>query len=175
MDIYEITQIYGSGPFGHAGATHIFVTETIKGWLDLAEKGTRRYDPEGIIHDLFVMSPFVWNGFRRIGSLPYATSQIMDRLERLSARISDPSLRLFTGTFPRSKGRPATQILWWRPFSPRSVLIGVEEDLPSLDGSFNRQESGNPSTHPRDSWCGMGRISIDWATVESVGDLTSHA
>ena len=80
MDIHEITQIYGSGPFGHAGATQVFVTETIKGWLSLAENGTRRYDPEGIIHDLFVMSPLIWSGRRRVGPFPYSTPQVMDRL-----------------------------------------------------------------------------------------------
>jgi hypothetical protein len=124
MGIYEITQIYGCGPFGHAGATQVYVTETIKGWLDLAEKGARRYDPEGIIHDLFVMSPFVWNGLRRIGPLPYSTPRMMDRLERLSARITDPQLRLFTGVFPRSKGQPCRQILWWRPLPLQAVLFG---------------------------------------------------
>jgi hypothetical protein len=55
MHIHEITQIYGTGPFGHAGATKVFVGPTIKGWLDLAATGTRGYEPEGIIHDLFVM------------------------------------------------------------------------------------------------------------------------
>ena len=175
MEICEITQFYGSGPFGHSGATHIFVTPTINGWLGLDENGTRRYDPEGIIHDLFVMSPFGWTGHRKIGSVPYSTPQIMDRLEQLSARISDPQLRLFTGVFPRSKGRPSKQILWWRPFSPQSVLIGVEEDLPSLDGRIVRHESGKPPVHPHDSWCGIGRISIDWQTVESLGEVASHA
>ena len=175
MEICEITQIYGSGPFGHAGATQIFVTGTIKGWLDLAEKPTVRYDPEGIIHDLFVMSPWVWTGRRRIGNLPYATPQIMDRLERLSTRINNPQLRLFTGVFPRSKGQPCKQILWWRPFSPQSVLIGVEGDLPSLDGQIIRHESGKPSAHPHDSWSGMGRTSIDWHTVETPGKLACHA
>jgi hypothetical protein len=169
----DITQIYGSGPFGHAGATQIFVTTAIKGWLDLAEKPTIRYDPEGIIHDLFVMSPWVWNGCKRIGKLPYSTPQIMDRLERLCAVITDPQLRLFTGVFPRSKGRPSKQILWWRPFSPRSVLLGVEEDLPWLNGAIIRHESGKPPAHPHDSWCGMGTISIDWRTVACLGELCS--
>jgi len=170
VEIYEITQIYGSGPFGHAGATKVFVTETIKGWLDRAEK-----DPEGIIHDLFVMSPLIWSGRRRVGPFPYSTPQIMDRLERLSARIGDPKLGLFTGTFPRSKGQPCNQILWWRPFAHRSVLIGVEEDLPSLNGPIITHESGKQPAHPHDGWCGMGRISIDWRVVETLGEAPSHA
>jgi len=158
----KITQIYGTGPFGHAGATQVYVSETIKGWLDLAEKGTRRYVPEGIIHDLFAMSPLVWSGSRTVGPFPYSTPQVMDRLGKLSASITDPHLRLFTGVVPRSKGQPCKQILWWRPLSPRSVLIGVEEDLPPLNAPIIRHESGKPPAHPHDGWCGMGRISIDW-------------
>jgi hypothetical protein len=172
MDIHEITQIYGSGQFGHAGATKVFVTETIKGWLDRAEKGTRRYDPVGIVHDLFVMCPHIWSGCRRIGPFPYSTPQVMDRLERLSARIADFHLRLFTGGFPRSKGQPCKQILWWRPLSLRCVLIGVEEDLLSLNRPFVCHESGKPPAFLHGSWCGMGRISIDWGIVE---ELASHA
>ena len=41
--------------FGHAGPRQVFVAETIQGWLDVAKEPTRGYDPEGIIHDLFVM------------------------------------------------------------------------------------------------------------------------
>jgi len=167
VEIYEITQIYSSGPFGHAGATKVFVTETIKSWLGRAEK-----DPEGIIHDLFVMSPLIWSGRRRVGPFPYSTPQVMDRLERVSARIADPHLRLFTGVFPRSKGQPCKQVLWWLPLPPRSVLIGVEEDLASLKGPFVRHESDKPPAYPHGSWCGMGRISIDWLIVE---ELASHA
>ena len=51
------------------GQLKVFVTETIKSWLGRAEK-----DPEGIIHDLFVMSPL------RVGPFPYSTPQVMDRL-----------------------------------------------------------------------------------------------
>src|SRR4051812_2492946 len=158
MEIYEITQKYGTGPFGHAGATQIFVTETIKGWLGIAEKDTGRYDPKGTIHDLFVMSPLIWSGCRKIGSLPFSTSHIMDRLEKLSSRITDSHIRLFTGVFPRSKGKPCKQIMWWRPLPPRSVLIGIEEDLTSLSGPIIRHESGKPSAYPHNGWCGMGRI-----------------
>jgi hypothetical protein len=93
VEIYEITQIYGSGPFGHAGATKVFVTETIKSWLGRAEK-----DPEGIIHDLFVMSPL------RVGPFPYSTPQVMDRLERLSARIADPHFEALYRRFPQVEG-----------------------------------------------------------------------
>jgi hypothetical protein len=60
-------------------------------------------------------------------------------------------------------------------FSPQSVLIGVEEDLPSLDGRIVRQESGTPPAQPHDSWCGMRRISIDWRTVEPLAELASQA
>ena len=81
-------------------------------------------------------------------------------------------LRLFTGVFPRSKGQPCKQVLWWLPLPPRSVLIGVEEDLASLKGPFVRHESDKPPAYPHGSWCGMGRISIDWGIVE---ELASHA
>jgi hypothetical protein len=171
MNIYEITQIYGCGPFGHAGATQVFVTETIQGWLSLARQPSRRYDPEGVIHDLFVMCPIVWSGHREIGAIQYASPRIMDRLERLSTRITDPEVRQFTGVFPRTKGQPSSQVLWWRPLTPRAVLIGVEEDLEALKEPIVRQESGKPPAHPHDAWCGFGRISIDWRVVK---ELASH-
>jgi hypothetical protein len=172
MNISEITQIYGSGPFGLAGARQVFVTETIQGWLDRARQPDRRYDPEGVIHDLFVMCPVVWSGHRRVGAFQYASPRIMDRLERLTARISDPEVRLFTGVFPRSKGQPCSQILCWRPLTPRAVLIGAEEDLEAIEGPLVRHESGEPPAHPHDAWCGFGRISIDWRVVK---ELASNA
>ncbi len=175
MNIHEITHIYGSGPFGHAGARQVFVTETIQEWLNLAKQPTRSYDPEGVIHDLFVMSPIVWRGQRKIGGLQYASPRIMDRLERLSARVTDPLLRLFTGVFPRSKGQPSSQIVWWRPLPPRAVLIGVEEDLETISEPILRHESGMSPAHPHDGWCGFGRISIDWRGVETLGEVSSHA
>jgi hypothetical protein len=175
MDIYEITQVYGSGPFGHAGATQVYVTETVKGWLDLAKKGASRYDPEGIIHDLFVMSPFLWSGRRKIGPLPYSSPRVMDRLAKISAAMTDPHVRLFTGEFPGSKGQPSKQILWWRPLPKRAVLIGVEEDLDSIKEPIVRYESGEPPAYLHDAWCDMGRISIDWPNVEPRGEPASHA
>ena len=53
---------------------------------------------------------------------------------------------MFTVVFPRTKGQPSSQVLWWRPLTPRAVLIGVEE-----------------------GWCGFGRISIDWRSVDAPG------
>ena len=48
MEIYEITQIYGSGPFGHAGATKVFVTETIESWLAPCRERPRRHHPRPV-------------------------------------------------------------------------------------------------------------------------------
>lgn len=162
MQIYEITQIYGTGPFGRAGVTQVFVSPTIKGWLDLYASKKRRYDPEGVIHDLFIMSPNIWRSQRRLGRLPYSSPRIMDRLEIVTAQIDDPQIRLFTGVFPRLKGQPCSQILWWKPLPPGCVLIGVEEDLPGLRAPLTRHESAEPSAYPHDSWVGIGGLSIDW-------------
>lgn len=170
MEIYEITQVYGTGPFGHAGATQVFVCPTIKGWLDLAATGTRRYDPEGIIHDLFVMSPLVWRGRRKFGDHAFSSTKIMDRLEALSDQIADRQVRLFTGVFPRLRGQPCSQILWWRPLPPRCVLIGAEEDLPGLRGQLTRHEAGQPPAYPHDGWVGLGGVDIDWRDVGGRAD-----
>jgi hypothetical protein len=174
MQIYEITHVYGTGPFGRAGATQVYVTGTIKGWLDLAAKGTRRYDPEGILHDLFVMSPLVWRGLRRIAGLPYSSPQTMNRLDRLSSRLNDSQLRLFTGVFPRLKGQPCNQILWWRPLPTRAVLIGVEEDLDSFDQTLDCHDTGTPQPYPHDSWVGFTPVAIDRRPVEPISELVSH-
>ena len=41
-------------------------------------------------------------------------------------------------------------------------------------GPIIRHESGKPPAHPYDGWCGMGRISIDWRIVETLGEIPSH-
>jgi hypothetical protein len=152
MHAHEITHIYGSGPFGNAGVTQVFVTDTIKGWLDRAKDAT------GILHDLYTMAPLVWKdgdpGMRR-----YAAPAIMRRLAALSA-LTDPRVRLFCGVFPRAKGRPRTQILWWRPISAREVLIGAEEDLDSIDEPIVRHDSGQPSAYPHGEWRGLIQIRL---------------
>jgi|GEM_PF-3416296 len=173
MEIFEITQVYGAGPFGHAGAARIFVGPTIKGWLDLAADGSRRYAPEGVIHDIFVMSPLTWRGRRSHGGIAFSSRRIMARLESLTDRIADPQVRLFTGVFPRLKGQPCSQILWWKPLPPRCVLIGAEEDLPGLQGPLTRHESGEPPAHPDHSWVGIGRVEIDWNKLSEHVDRTA--
>lgn len=165
MEIFEITQVYGTGPFGHARATRIFVGPTIKGWLDLAADGSRHYDPEGVIHDIFVMSPLVWRGRRSHGGIAFSTRRIMDRLESLADRIADPQVRLFTGVFPRLKGQTCSQILWWKPLPPRCVLIGAEEDLAGLRGPLVLLQSEEPPAYPHDGWVGFGGVSIDWGSM----------
>ena len=98
----------------------------------------------------------------------------MDRLERLSVRITDPEVRLFTGVFPRSKGQPSSQVLWWRPLTPRAVLIGVEEDLEALREPLVRQESGS---HRASARC-LVRLRADLhrlAMRKPTGECASHA
>jgi hypothetical protein len=148
--IYDVTHIYGTGPFRKYGARRILVSPSINGWI---HKTSKLWTPDAILHDLFVMGEFPWRGQRKFGKLPFADPALMNRMEALQS--NNPRLRLFCGVFPRLKGQDCKQVLWWVPLSGKSILFGTENEVPLLDGTLEREGEGLPDPHAGTSWTGL--------------------
>lgn len=95
------------------------LSPVIQQWL---ARPPRHWDAEGILDDLRNLAEScIWDG-RRGHGIPYSYKPIMDRLEVLQARY--PRLHFFAGVFPRLKGQPCTQILWYDDYR-----MGTEAEL----------------------------------------------
>jgi hypothetical protein len=102
------------------GTRSLHLSPTIQQWL---ASHPRNWDAEGILIDLRNLAEGCrWDGRRRRVGIPYSRKDIMDRLDVFQARY--PRLNFFSGVFPRIKGQPCTQILWYD-----ATHMGTEDEL----------------------------------------------
>jgi len=121
MKIYEVGHLLNLPP-NHL----LYASEGITKVLD-------RYpnNVEGLVNELTIISGCRWQGIRKYAGSSFTSNAIMDRLEVLAKDF--PDAKLCAGTFPRPKGPPCRQILWFvarqMPSGEIVTLIGLEEEL----------------------------------------------